>query len=109
MPRLQVAASFLLALSFSPAAQAQNLDSMMRSQELGTILASEKICDLTLNHAGIEAWIAANVAKDDLQFASSLNMITQGLTIQFSEFSAASKTAHCATVRMTAKTMGLID
>lgn len=86
----------------------KQMESMSRAQELGTVLGSEIFCDLTLDQAGIEAWIAANVAPDDLSFASSLQMMTAGQEFQQKDMSASSKTAHCAAVRQSARTMGLI-
>ena len=86
----------------------EKMESMARAQELGTVLGSEDLCDLTLDQAGIEAWIAANVAPDDLSFASSLQTMTMGQAFQQDNMSTSSKTAHCAAVRQSARTMGLI-
>ncbi len=86
----------------------KRMESMGRAQELGTVLGSENLCDLTLDQAGIEAWIAANVAPDDLSFASNLQTMTMGQEFQQNNMSASSKTAHCAAVRQSARTMGLI-
>lgn len=98
----------LIALAAVPASS-QSLESMQSAQQLGTVIASEKTCGLTLNQPGIEAWIASNVRNDDLEFASTLMMMTQGTEFQLAEMSASSRTAHCAAVRHTAKSMGLID
>ena len=89
-------------------AQTDPLQSMARAQELGAILASEQLCDLVLDQAGIEAWIAAHVAKDDLTFASHLQMMTRGQELQLKDISASGKTAHCAAVRQSAAAAGLI-
>ena len=87
----------------------KKMESMGRAQELGTVIGSEVMCDLALDQAGIEAWISANVAPDDLSFASSLQMMTVGQEFQQKDMSASSKTAHCAAVRQSARTMGLIN
>lgn len=97
-----------LAVLAAPAA-AQNLDGMMRANELATVIGSEELCDLALDQKGIEAWITANVAPDDLSFASQLQTMTMGQTFQQEGMSTSAKTAHCAAVRHTAKTMGLIQ
>ena len=90
-------------------ATAQNLDGMMRANELATVIGSEALCDLTLDPAGIEAWIAANVAPDDLSFASQLQTMTMGQEFNQRNMTASAKIAHCAAVRQTAGTMGLIQ
>lgn len=92
----------------APGAMAQDLNSMMRAQELATVLAAETVCGLTLDQAGIEAWIAQNVADTDLSFAGTLQVMTQGAAFQANGMTAAAKTAHCAAVKRTAGTMGLI-
>jgi hypothetical protein len=86
----------------------KTMASMSRAQELGAVLGSEKLCDLTLDQAGIEAWIAANVASDDMSFATNLQTMTMGQEFQQQSMTASSKTAHCAAVRQSAQTMGLI-
>jgi hypothetical protein len=100
--------SVILLMLATPAA-AQNLESMQKATNLGTIIASESACGLTLNQAGIQAWIAANVSPDDLDFASTLSMMTLGSEMQINDMSTSAKTAHCATVVMTARSEGLID
>jgi hypothetical protein len=90
-------------------AQAQNFESMQRANELGAVLAAEKLCDLTLNQAGIEAWVTKNVASDDMSFANNLLLMTQGAEYQARSMSDAGRTAHCTAVRQSARTMGLID
>ncbi len=99
---------FAATLLTTTSAVAQNLDGMMRANELATILASETLCGLTLDQPGIEAWIAANVAPDDLSFASQLQSMTMGQEFQMKNMTASAKTAHCAAIRHTAGTMGLI-
>jgi hypothetical protein len=100
----------LLAPSFSFAEDFETkMESMGRAQELGTVLGSERLCGLPLDQAGIEAWIASNVAPDDLSFASNLQAMTMGQEFQQNNMSTSSKIAHCAAVRQSAKAMGLIQ
>jgi hypothetical protein len=89
-------------------AQTADLQSMARAQELASILASEQACGLTLDQRGIEAWIAANVAPDDLAFASNLQVMTMGQEYQQKDMTASARTAHCAAVRQAARAAGLI-
>ncbi len=102
------AATIAIALIYGQA-NAQDLDSMMRANELATVIGSEAYCGLTLDSAGIEAWIKANVAPNDLSFASTLQTMTMGQEFQQQEMSASAKIAHCAAVRQTAGAMGLIE
>jgi hypothetical protein len=107
--KLAAALALPLGLILSAPGVAQDLNSMMRANELGAVLASEGVCKLSLNQAGIEAWIAANVAADDLSFAPNLSVMIMGQEHQIQGLSDSAKIAHCAAVRQTAKTMGLID
>ena len=100
--------SLLVALLAAAPASAQNLDGMMRANELATVIGSEALCDLTLDQAGIEEWIAKNVAPDDLSFASQLQTMTMGQEFNQKNMSASAKIAHCAAIRQTAGAMGLI-
>lgn len=97
----------LLCLAAAPV-YADQFQSMQNATNLGSILASEGPCGLTLDPAGIEAWIANNVAPDDMQFASTLGTMTMGQEVMISEMTASAKIAHCASVRQTATTLGLI-
>jgi hypothetical protein len=99
---------FVLAGVAATAANAQDLNSMMRASELGNVIASEELCGLTLDQTGIEAWIAANVAKDDLSFAGNLQTMTMGQEFQQRDMSASAKIAHCAAIKQAAGAMGLI-
>lgn len=100
--------TLLAALLAAAPASAQNLDGMMRANELATVIGSESLCDLTLDQAGIEAWIAKNVAPDDLSFASQLQTMTMGQEFNQKNMSASAKIAHCAAIRQTAGAMDLI-
>ncbi len=102
------ARGFGLAVFLAAPAAAQTMASMQSATELGTVIGSEQACGLTLDQAGIEAWIAANVAEDDMSFASTLNMMVQGTAFQIEEMTQSAKTAHCAAVKRSAGKMGLI-
>lgn len=82
--------------------------SLARASELGAILGSEEFCGLTLDQAGIEAWIAANVSKDDLSFPTNLQTMTMGQKYNQEGMSGSAKIAHCAAVKQSAAAAGLI-
>lgn len=102
--------AILICAAFPVAAQDvdQQMKSMQNAVSLGTVLASEGPCALALDQAGIEAWITANVDKSDLSFASTLSMMTAGQDMQITQMTPSAKIAHCATVKMTAGSMGMI-
>lgn len=104
--------ALLAATMLATPALSQDLEARMKSTSnalgLGTVLASETACSLTLDPAGIAAWIAANVAPDDLSFAANLNLLTMGQTAQVAAMTTSSRIAHCAAVKQTAGAMGLV-
>lgn len=83
--------------------------SMQVANQLGTILGSEEYCELKLKPEGVEAFIEKQVKPDDTQFASTLNMMTEGTKFQLQGKSDAAKIAHCTQVKRSAKANGLID
>ncbi|MBN9044651.1 MAG: signal recognition particle [Rhizobiales bacterium] len=105
MRRVLLAVAIGVTLSAAPA----RADSMVVANELGTILGSEEYCGLSLNQAGIEAYIEKRVRADDTQFAPMLNMMTEGTKVELRDQSPASKVAHCAQVRRSAKAHSLLN
>jgi len=100
----------LLALGFCLAVHpaAAQMESMELAVELGTVLGSERICDLKYDQGAIQTWIEANAPADDMGFASTLSMMSQGIEMQNANLSPSRKTAHCAAVTKTARHFGFI-
>jgi hypothetical protein len=92
----------------SASAAAQDLKSMTLANELGSVLASERLCDLTYDQAAIAAFIEKRVRADDLSFATTLRAMTSGSEFQMSSMSPSAKTAHCTQTRRVAKAHGFI-
>lgn len=90
-------------------AMAQDANTILRAEQLGSILGSEAACDLNLSQPGIEAWIASNVPDTDMTFASFLGMESKSTERHIGDMSDSEKTAHCAAVRQAAKKAGLIE
>jgi len=88
--------------------QAQSLSSMQKATELGSILASEKMCGLAYDQGAIADWIDKNVDPSDMGFASNLSLMTEGANYQFEGMSESAKTAHCRSVERTAKHFGFL-
>lgn len=82
---------------------------MTLASQLGSVLAAEEFCGLTYDQEAIAAFINAEVAEDDLGFASMLQMQTQGLAVMQEEMNASQKTAHCAQTQRVARSYGFVD
>ncbi|UWU80723.1 signal recognition particle [Bradyrhizobium huanghuaihaiense] len=79
---------------------------MNLANELGSILASEKVCGLTYDQAAIAAFVEQRVPANDMSFPSTLNMMVTGNAVQIEGLSPSAKTAHCTQVRRVAKSYG---
>ena len=97
----------LVAMGFGPA-RAGSLDSMNVAMQLGTLLGSEEFCGMSYDQSAIDRYIEENVAADDLDFASTLRTMTQGVAFQNKSMTASEKRAHCHQIRRSAKAHGFI-
>jgi transcriptional antiterminator Rof (Rho-off) len=88
------------------AAHAQDLKSMQLANELGSVLASEESCGLSYDQVAIRTFIEKHVRADDMSFANTLNVMTQGAQFQLKGMSASAKTAHCTQISRVARTYG---
>ncbi|GHA13266.1 hypothetical protein GCM10007989_04810 [Devosia pacifica] len=87
----------------------QDFGSMNTAVELGTVLGSEEACGLSYDQEAITAFIEAEVAADDMSFASTLQTMVMGQEMQINELSASAKTAHCAQITRVARSYGFIE
>jgi hypothetical protein len=99
----------VLFFGFTNAPFAQTLDSFAIATNLGSVIASEEVCGLTYNQDAIARYIEDNVPADDMGFASTLNLMTDGAGYQISSMSESAKTAHCAQTRRVAKSYGFVE
>jgi hypothetical protein len=81
-------------------------DSNQMAMALGDVLAAEASCGFAYDQAAIETFIDKNVSADDLQFSSTLNLMTAGSKFSLDQMSASQKTAHCRQVGRVAKSYG---
>lgn len=88
---------------------AQSMASMTLATDLGNILASEEICDLTYDQAAISAFIESKVPADDMSFPSMLQTMTMGQEYTLKDMSASGRTAHCTQISRVAKSYGFIE
>ncbi|MBP7003320.1 hypothetical protein [Amaricoccus sp.] len=96
-------------LSCSMAYAWSEMESMSFANDLGMILASEEACGMTYDQAAIQALIERTVPADDMSFASTLSVMTQGQAFSLQEMSRSSLTAHCASISRTARHFGLVS
>jgi hypothetical protein len=108
---LVILSAFSALLPWHTPAEAQRrsgLDSMQFATQLGSVLAAERFCELRYDQAAIRALIEARVAADDMQFPSTLNMMTVGSEAQQRDMSVSSKVAHCTQIGRIARSFGFV-
>jgi hypothetical protein len=107
MRRLIFVAAIMLATS--PALAWSAIDRMRTAQAIGSVLASEEFCGLSYNHEAIAGHIEKIVPADDMEFAGTLRMMTDGAGYELDSMSGSQKAAHCAQIRRVAKSYGFTD
>lgn len=81
-------------------------DSNQVAMALGDVLAAEQACGFAYDQAAIETFIDKNVDAADMEFSSTLNMMTAGSKFSLDQMSPSQKTAHCRQVGRVAKSYG---
>jgi hypothetical protein len=99
----------LLILSAPGLASAASLDSFTLATALGDVLASESFCGLSYDQDAIKKFIDEHVHPNDMQFPSTLRMMTDGSQMQNDSMSPSEKTAHCAQITRVARSYGFIQ
>lgn len=89
-------------------AQAAGRDTWRVASALGDVLASEGPCGFRYDQDAIKAFIAKNVAADDMEFASTLAMVTRVQEQEISSLPPSSKTAQCEQTERVARSYGFI-
>jgi hypothetical protein len=102
MRKVLFVASILL-LTTASAVAAGDLKRMQLASSLGDLLASEKPCGLSYDQAAIDKFIDANVPAGDMEFTSTLTMMTEGQKAQIGEMSKSELHAHCRQIGRVAK------
>jgi hypothetical protein len=97
-----------MALAIPTIALSQDIATMQKAQELGTVLGAEGKCGFSYDQDAISDWIDANVPPDDMSFASMLDTMTRGTQFQMEDMSQSSLTAQCRAVERTAKHFGFV-
>lgn len=91
---------------FASAAHAQDMKAMALANELGSVLASETLCELSYDQGAIASFVEKRVKADDMSFANNLKLMTSGQEFQLKSLTASGKTAHCTQIRRVAKSYG---
>jgi hypothetical protein len=106
MKNLTVTTVFLALLTLPVQAQFEN---MQIANQLGTILGSSGACNYQVNNEGIERYIEKNVEEEDLNFISTLNMMTESTRFTLNEMPEDQKKAHCYQAQRSARSNGLLS
>ena len=77
--------------------------------ELGSVLGSEALCNLSFDLDAVDTFIDRNVSPEDMGFAASLHMMTEGSRLQYAAIEGAHLRAHCRAVEATARHHGLLE
>jgi hypothetical protein len=99
----------ILASVFGTMAQSQSMETIRLANDMGTLLGSEKVCNLTYNQDAITMWIDVKVPPEDMSFASALSMMTESTAYGLQDISESARTAHCRSIERTAKHYGFIE
>lgn len=106
----RAAVALLLASAFAPVALGQaSLETMSLANNLGTVIAGEKVCGFTYNQQAIAAFISENVPADDLDFAPMLAMSVTGQEFSAGGLSESARTAQCAAIAQSARHYGFME
>lgn len=90
-------------------AQSQSMDTIKLATDLGTLLGSERVCNLTYSEIAITMWIDVKVPPEDMSFASTLSMMTESTAYGLQDISESARIAHCRSIERTAKHYGFIE
>jgi hypothetical protein len=101
--KIYQAATLALLLATSTASA---MDDTVLAANLGSVLGSEKLCDLTYDHAAIQAFIEKTVSARDMGFPSLLVLMTRGAESENESMSKSAVTAHCTQIARIAKSYG---
>ena len=75
---------------------------------LGTMLGSEVARGFTLDVDAIERFVAERIDPAEMNFASALDLMSQGTAVQVDAMTEAAKAAHCKAVSASAAHYGLM-
>ncbi|PHP66528.1 signal recognition particle [Zhengella mangrovi] len=78
------------------------------AQNLGTVIGSEEACGFSFDQSAIAAFIETNVAADDMEFMSNMNLFVSGTVRETEQFTQSQKTAHCTQIERVARSFGFL-
>jgi hypothetical protein len=97
MKQHRFAGAIALALLIAPT-PAPAITSWDAAEGLGSIIASEQACGLSLDGRAVTGWIEANVDRKDMKFTETLALHVRVKSRELAEMSQTMKEAHCAQV-----------
>jgi hypothetical protein len=95
-------------LAFLSPGAARAADAMKFADQLGSLLGSEKACDLHFDTGAIRGFIEKNVRADDLEFNRWLNYQMDVTASGAKKMGATQLSAHCFQAKRSAEALGLL-
>jgi hypothetical protein len=83
-------------------------DSSTLAVSLGEVLGAEDFCGLKYDQAAVKSFMDTNVKKDDVDFASTLRMVTGWTRYRGGTMSVADKTDECTGIEQKARSFGFV-
>ncbi len=104
--RFILAAPIVALLALPAGAQSANTQRM--AMELGTIIGSETACDLAISREGLTAYIEGNVAAEDTEFLSTMNLFAETGPSEIEAMTETQRFAHCLQASRNAAALGIL-
>ena len=98
----------LAVLLLASPAHADYIPAMAAATDLGSVLAAEQGCGLSLSRQAVEAYIEAKVDPAEMQFAMWLDMMTKGTEVQLRTMPPLRLAAFCKATSRSAEHFGLL-
>lgn len=106
--RRALVAAYLAFACTAAAADDTPADINQFASDLGAILGSEKLCDLTIDADAVAKIVAARVPPSNMSFSTTLNSMIGLTTLTTNGITSAQKAAHCTAVRQSADFLGIL-
>lgn len=100
---------WMLALFAAAPVGAQGMRTMELANQLGTIIGSERACNLSYDLDAIDRYIDEHADPADMGFPGMLQMMTDGQEYSMRDIGESALRAHCRSVERTARHYGFIE
>src|SRR5687767_12187813 len=103
--RIAIAGALTLCMTVTVVAA----DSLGTAINLGNLLASDSVCNLSFSEEAVSDFIVKNVPADDMEFAGYLQLYTDTGRRKLERMDELSRAAHCTQARRVAEHYGLLN